>query len=277
MPSSINTTTTTTAHPSHDGGGSSPVAPAYSPITPKVQPALPANGHTFAPPPDNGGTFNFTPPAQQDNKPPIAPTQYIKQPPNQPFSGDDATDAIALRAAISTLQIQKKKAQDDLQTLSDIKKLALENPHMFKSELAAGRLKEQTPKIGDFQAILDETDEDESHAPDKMVLDSSEPFPRIPGPQNVVRTPHINWDKYHVVGAPLESMHEQQQRWPGLTYNTFDRGREHTVAAPYSPFLDKLDDQRPSRDTHPAHEVRKDSAAQHNAGGSPTEHPKGRR
>lgn len=262
----------TTQHPSP----SSPVAPAYSPITPKVQPALPVSGQQFVPPPDNGGTFDFTPPEphQHQNhaatkKPQIPPTQYIKQPPNQPFSGDDATDAIALRAAISTLQIQKKKAQDDLQTLAEIKKLALNEPEQFRRELQAGRLKEHTPKIGDLQAILDaegDDDDDEEVVFSSKMDTDSEKFPRIPGPQNVVRTPHINWDKYHVVGAPLESMHEQQQRWPGNTaYNSSDRGREFSVAAPYSPFVDKLEEQQQQQQTTSgaqSRDPRKDSAAQ---------------
>lgn len=279
---------------------SSPVAPAYSPITPKVQPALPVA--PFAPPPENGGNFTFSPPVEGSSEKPIEaeegaipPTEYRPQPPNKPFSSEDATDAIALRAAISTLQFQKQKAQDDLKTLAGIKQLALDDPSRFQKELTAGRLKEQRPKIGDLRAVLDEPEagdeEDEvvlgaaqeegkdprgasqdadsqlpeeipdsqpsqptpeRHPPTKMETDTSKPFPRIPGPQDVVRMPYINWEKYGIVGEPLETMHEQQRRWPGSApgYGR-DRGREHTLAAPFSPFLDKLE--------YPD-EARKDSA-----------------
>lgn len=285
---------------SHARRASSPVAPAYSPLTPKVQPILPAA--PFAPPPENGGNFTFSPPVEgpsekevEAQKQAIPPAEYRPQPPNQPFSSDDATDAIALRAAISTLQFQKQKARDDLKTLASIKQLALDDPARFREELAAGKLREQRPKVGNIRAILDkqEADDDddevvlgasretEAHSngssqnsdlelpeeiPDSQPSqppigkatskdkepNKSKPFPQIPGPQNVVRMPYVNWDKYGIVGEPLETMHEQQKRWPGTASGYgVARGREHTVAAPYSPFLDKLDYQD---------EARKDSA-----------------
>jgi hypothetical protein len=378
------------------------VAPEYSPITPKVQPVLPATA--FVPPPENGGTFTFsmaesdvgeqpkmptqqmqsaqpiqpTPPpqpmqsiqpaqlmqqqtqqsqmtkpakplqqqeqqlqqqtknesqkpqppqqppqqptAQQSQPQPAAPAvvkhavpnaEYIPQPPNRPFSSDDATDAMALRAAISTLQFQKKKAQNDMHELARIKQMALEDPERFKEELAAGRLKEERHVIGNMQSILDDLDngddDDEvifevgpiSHKADEQArkasgdtatsqpprsdsvsttkdvsmeerpaaeqkavksVDAPQPFPRIPEAQNIVRMPCVNWDKYGIVGEPLERMHNQQKRWPGATAGANkDRGREHAVAAPYSPFLDRLEPSPPS--TTSGVEVRKDSAA----------------
>ncbi|KAK4540789.1 hypothetical protein LTR36_008866 [Oleoguttula mirabilis] len=264
----------------------SPVAPDYSPITPKVQPVLPASVSTYdgapaVPPPDTN-TQSATPSEQ------IASTvQYIPQPPPQPFSSEDSTDAIALRAAISALQFQKKKAQDDLRTLEVTRKHALDNPQEFKDALVAGRLKEHRPQYGGLQAILDQAESD-SEEEDAMLgatvedeaakaeigipqpparpaeVPDSQPsrpatangqehqvpkpsppadFARIPGPQNVVRMPNVNWDKYHIVGEPLDRMHEQQRRWPGSFAYGQDRGREFAVAAPYSPFLDRLDGQ----------------------------------
>lgn len=211
--------------------------------------------------------------------------QYIHQPPPLPFSGQEATDAIALRAAISTLQFQKKKAEDDIRMLEQIKKMALADPALFKSELAAGRLKEQRPSARSLQDLLDQPDSDEdveeatmgavddrqispgapqasasgrpAEVPDSHATVSattSRPgsgggsaekpaFPQIPGPQNVVRMPHINWEKYHILGEPLDRMHRQQQMWPGMPYGQ-ERGRGNVVAAPYSPFQDVLYDQQ---------------------------------
>ncbi|KAK4507429.1 hypothetical protein PRZ48_001164 [Zasmidium cellare] len=303
--------TTNTQKPA---GSSSPVAPAYSPITPKVQPVLPATVHAPFVPAENGGNFTFSPgeptaprlpqlPQQppQQPKPSIAPTEYIPQPPNLPFSSKDATDAIALRAAISTLQFQKMKAKDDLKTLESIKQLALDDPKHFKTEFAAGRLNESRPKLGDLRAILDEDDDDddedeeeeevklgasredegmESRPADqdtnmdvttKKEANTTKSFPRIPGPQSVVRMPPVNWDKYGIVGEPLENMHAQQRRWPGSTSSIGqDKGREHTIAAPYSPWLDHLDpQQRAEGDT-----FRKDSgAASSTPPGTISEHP----
>lgn len=266
----------------------SPVAPAYSPITPKVQPILPASvpshdGAPAVPPPD---TDTYSPTSAE----PIASTaQYVPAPPPQPFSSEDSTDAIALRAAISALQFQKKKAREDLRTLEVVRKQALEKPQQFKDALVAGRLKEQRPQYGGVQAIIDQAESDDEEAtagpgasaedpaveqessqtqalpaevPNSQpsppsIASSIEPpaaqsnapadFARIPGPQNVVRMPHVNWDKYHIVGEPLDRMHEQQRRWPGSFAYGQNRGRESTVAAPYSPFLDALEEADGSR------------------------------
>jgi hypothetical protein len=205
--------------------------------------------------------------------PSIPETEYISQPPSLPFSSDESGDAIALRAAISSLQFQKQKAAQDLVALEELKKQALADPERFREELVAGRLKEQRPDFGGFQDILnapaeDGDDDDEvmlgahddagstrpaPEVPDSQPgsfsanhpassLDSSPaPFPRIPGPQDVVRMPPINWEKYNIVGEALDALHEQQRRWPGSEPGQDNRGREHAVAAPYSPFYDSLD------------------------------------
>jgi hypothetical protein len=252
----------------------SPVAPEFSPITPPTRPALPA---TYPPPelPGRealaGANSNGQTPASV-----IPPAEFIPQPPPQPFSSEDATDAIALRAAISSLQFQKKKAQDDIRELERIRKKALDQPALFKTELVAGRLKETTPQVGNLQAILDEADgsddEDEvvvgasrdedmeqngsrneapqqsSESPTTDLKSSpaktnSPDFGRIPGPQNIVRMPYVNWDKYHISGEGLDQLHEQQRKWPG-SFGYGPKGREYTVAAPYSPWQDPLDTQQ---------------------------------
>ncbi|KAK5722541.1 hypothetical protein LTR15_005772 [Elasticomyces elasticus] len=264
----------------------SSIAPDYSPITPKVQPILPLTQY---------GAARFMPPAETNTteQPPpdvshaaIPPAQYIPQPAPLPFSSEDSTDAIALRAAISALQFQKKKAVDDLRTLEVKKKDALEHPRHFRNELVAGRMKERREQYGGVQAILDRSDsEDEdsdegdkdatagaeretSQEPENVerpaeVPDSqpsrpgtgvsvtkpldpapSKPppdFSNIPGPQDIVRMPPVNWEKYHIVGSALDQMHEQQRRWPGSSFAYGEeRGREHSVVAPYSPFEDVL-------------------------------------
>src|ERR1700761_2097588 len=89
-----------TYHP--NSGATSPVAPAYSPITPKVQPAFPA---TFPPLPVQHGTevSDATPDTNvqhlQQNGTIASMAEYIPKPPPRPFSDEDSTDAIALRAA----------------------------------------------------------------------------------------------------------------------------------------------------------------------------------
>ena len=71
----------------------------------------------------------------------------------------------------------------------------------------------------------------------------------IPGSQNVVRAPPINWAQYHIVGESLDKLHEEQRRRPvggepvgeeELRPKERDRAPEHVIARPYDPFVDKL-------------------------------------
>nr|POF12751.1 hypothetical protein CFP56_09903 [Quercus suber] len=264
---------TDTTAPSASTVAWEPPRPDYSPITPKVQPILPAIVPSLAgqpPLPQHERAQEqqnsaiqpvaiapVAAPAQKEQPPKPTPS-YIPRPQPKPFSSEDSTDAIALRAAISALQFQKKKAQDDVRALEATRRKALQDPLLFKDELAAGRIREQRHTPGDMNSVLDASDsEDEDEddmdlsvaentsketLPRKPSAPSQPPFARIPGPQNVVRMPPINWDKYNIVGAPLDELHEQQRRWPGSAPYTHDRGREHSVAAPYSPFHDPLYD-----------------------------------
>ncbi|KAK3675496.1 hypothetical protein LTR78_004579 [Recurvomyces mirabilis] len=287
----------------------SPIAPAYSPITPKVQPILPV-------PQPNGASTVIVPPADEQHElqpesqqqaeqqnihtqsSAIAPATFIPPAAPQPFSSEDSTDAIALRAAISALQFQRKKAKDDLRCLEGLKKAAVDEPGRFREEVRAGRLREQREEFAGWRGVLDgegsdddndeeddEEDEEETLDADEMhdvkkeiasqetqlpseILDSqpSRPsssekmkanptarppkppdFTTIPGPQNIIRMPAMNWEKYHIVGSALDQMHEQQRKWPGFDFAYDGKhpanggvGREYSVAAPYSPFLDVL-------------------------------------
>ncbi|KAK4995658.1 hypothetical protein LTR66_004567 [Elasticomyces elasticus] len=113
---------------------SSPERPQYSPITPHAQPAtlaaVPYNGRYIEPGnaiPNTIDTTNNTAPAPK---------------PDRLSTGGDSTDAIALRATISVLQLQKMRAQKDMRTLEQIRDQALADPEAFRRDLVAGRLKE---------------------------------------------------------------------------------------------------------------------------------------
>lgn len=235
---------------------------------------LPENPYEHVPHHFTGGKAPIPPPAPSA----IPETEYIPEPPPQPFSSEDSADAVALRAAISSLQFQKQKAKSDLRTLDALKKQALAEPQRYRQELIAGRLKEQRPDFGSIRDVLD-APEEEGDEEDEVALGAREegespmsgtrnrsseqargqdssarqtagtdaPFSRIPGPQDIVRMPPINWDKYHVVGESLDALHEQQRRWPGSLPGQDNRGREHSVAAPYSPFYDTLDQSQNTR------------------------------
>ena len=69
------------------------------------------------------------------------------------------------------------------------------------------------------QSLEDEADEEDEDGsmPDEASVDLNQQthhFPPIPGPQNIVRCPPINWSKYHIVGESLDKLHEEQKIRP---------------------------------------------------------------
>ena len=204
----------------------SPTAPPYSPITPVM----------------SSSTINGT-----SNDYQSAPTPNTPQPPPLlPFSESDNSDAIALRAAISILQLQRQQSLRDLKTLEQQKKAAVADPEAFAADVAAGKVKtasQSGPLAGgdDFQDSALDSDEDDNRS-----SQTSSRFDTIPGPQNIVRTPPINWAKYHIVGEALDKLHEEQRArpTPGQPRRDDDpiRAPKHVIAAPYSPWADKQAD-----------------------------------
>ncbi|KAG4216620.1 hypothetical protein PC116_g34899, partial [Phytophthora cactorum] len=106
----------TTARPS------SPPRPTYSPITPPLNPlALPPRP-------------TYTHSSQQDQ---IA---GIPAPPPEPIDFDTNPDVLALKSAISILQLQRRKAAADMALLSRVKSAALADPEAFVHDLTTGRV-----------------------------------------------------------------------------------------------------------------------------------------
>ncbi|KAL1882721.1 hypothetical protein VTK73DRAFT_1241 [Phialemonium thermophilum] len=76
---------------------------------------------------------------------PTQPDQAVNvipppEPRPEPLNLDDNPDALALRSAISILQLQRAKAERDIQTLARAKADALADPAAFVSDLCAGRV-----------------------------------------------------------------------------------------------------------------------------------------
>ncbi|EXJ54831.1 hypothetical protein A1O7_10172 [Cladophialophora yegresii CBS 114405] len=213
---SIETTTRPRASTEHDAGGS-PQRPSYSPVTPTLsQASLASQDGNGADPP---------------------PPQWMDEPPEPlPVSLDDNPDAIALRATLSILQIQRQQALQDVRKLDKMKKAALEDPQHFVKDLQAGKLNRQ-PRAGIDVDGLESAETREEVGASK--------FGQFPGVQNVVRTPRVEWAKYHIVGEPLDRMHRVQQQYPGSDdkrQDGSDRPQPHTMAAPYRPFVDRLEE-----------------------------------
>jgi hypothetical protein len=89
---------------------------------------------------------------------------------------------------------------------------------------------------------------------------SNAPWPHLPKPQSVVRTPPINWAQYGIVGESLDKLHADQVARPieGLPARIgsdgqatpVEGGRRHEglgVAAPYTPGRDKIEKPKKKR------------------------------
>lgn len=265
----------------HDAGNNppperpgTPERPPYSPLTPVLSHLAPIPGGATIVPPEadldiaslsaefaaptsissysesthaNAANRNETgtrranlPPASVAS--PLPPPTIQPEPSPVPISESDNADAIALRSAISLLQMQKRKALSDIKTLDEMKRAAAADPEGFSRELLAGRLSQQDESYNlvDTNIPLEEADdEEEGDTPS-----SQSKFGKIPKPQNVVRMPPINWAKYQIVGEPLDKMHEEQRNRPfaGLPrQDPNQRAPEHVIAAPYRPLTDKLE------------------------------------
>ena len=199
---------------------SSPTRPSYSPVTPTLsQPNL----------------------ATHD-----ASENWIDEPEPLPVSLDENPDAIALRAAISILQMQRQQTLRDIRNLDRMKQEAMKDPKAFVDDLKAGNLQ----KSAQIESSFDSGDEDDTDRESKAI-ESTSKFGTLPTPQNVIRAPPIEWSKYHIAGDALNTMHQVQQRYPGVTEEALARGvqpQPHEIAAPYRPFADKIE-QKPASES----------------------------
>jgi hypothetical protein len=227
----------------------SPNRPPVSPITPTVAAA------------------QLVRPEPSDARPRVAPPQppptatFRQQPASVPISESENPDAIALRSAISLLQLQREKSRRDLKALEELKAAAVSDPHAFVRSLqeqrkdAAGKPTDVlTPTLSDIAEAAAREGAEYTHGQGGTVrkdsaavegsLKDATKFPAIPQPQNIVRCPPVNWAKYHIVGEPLDKLHAEQKRYPGSSEpprtHQGAKAPPHRVAAPYSPFTDGI-------------------------------------
>ncbi|KAI3329150.1 hypothetical protein HD806DRAFT_274251 [Xylariaceae sp. AK1471] len=210
---------------------SSPARPTYSPITPPLKPT--------ALPPRPTYTHSSHVDATAGPAPPLEPIDFDSNP-----------DVLALKSAISILQMQRRKAERDMATLDRVKSAALAQPEAFVQDLTAGRVRVEGEGLfggGGGGAKDEESDSDsddcdgedksnnnynhnnnDDEAKQQIKSDSpSQPnikrdldakthrpdppsWASIPKPQNIVRCPPINWSQYAVVGESLDKLHNEQ-------------------------------------------------------------------
>jgi hypothetical protein len=178
---------------------------------------------------------------------------------------------IALKSAISILQIQRQRATADIQALSRAKEEAVQNPEAFISDLVANKINTPTNDDSDSDSDDDDTEmngqgsgnqqQDPGEGSSKQRIATEPPAWRnIPQPQNVVRCPPINWSQYAVVGESLDKLHNEQVVRPSQgtpatvgahgTYEFKGEGKQERyqgVAAPYAPTQDRLKKKPKSR------------------------------
>lgn len=205
---------------------SSPPQPPYSPLTPTLAAArLDTNVPPLPQQPLR--TYTHSKPDATFIPPPPAPLEVI--------DFDSNTDVLAVKSAISVLQLQKKKAAQDIRTLQRFKNQAMQDPEAFL--LAADRGEIRTEGDAAFLEDSEEEDEDEVNGYVEMDgvegretkgdvhKDSNErngkpqtkgqsSFPPLPIPQKVVKVPPINWAQYGVIGESLDKLHNDQLRHP---------------------------------------------------------------
>ncbi|KAJ0427209.1 hypothetical protein BJY00DRAFT_9941 [Aspergillus carlsbadensis] len=242
--------------PSERSRPGTPPRPPYSPVTPVFAHLTPVDSHPAA---SNGSQHPIIPPPAaspsptsqappysslgQPLPPPPLPASFVPEPPPVPISESENPDAIALRSAISILQLQKQQGLRDIQVLERMKEAAAREPEKFARELAVGNLvRKESGGFIDFNHDGDDDeDDDESAEPGQRDTDR---FGTIPPPQNVVRMPPVNWAKYQIVGESLDKMHEEQVRQPSVGEPRRDelgRSPEYLLASPYRPLVDKLE------------------------------------
>lgn len=251
---------------SGDGSPGTPPPPPYSPVTPVL------SHSSLAAPPDrvaplatpstpmlDSGMNNNGEAAHGENT--MRPPVFVPEPAPVPISESDNADAIALRSAISILHIQKQQSLQDIRALDKMKNAAAAHPEEFVKQLAAGKL--STADSRELLSFTPEPTSQDTGQQDEMEVSHSDTeasdsrqqssetqevdFGKIPKPQNIVRMPPVNWAKYHIVGEPLDKLAEEQRRRPTAGEPRRDppgetqRTPEHFIAAPYRPFVDKLD------------------------------------
>ncbi|KAB5563557.1 hypothetical protein GE09DRAFT_787133 [Coniochaeta sp. 2T2.1] len=119
---------------------SSPTRPPVSPITPTMAHAqLPPQQQPLPPFSQTRQTYTHSQPDQVGMPPPPAPPE--------PISFDDNPDVLALKSAISILQMQKARAARDIQSLSSAKEAALANTEGFIADLRGGKVGTEADRL----------------------------------------------------------------------------------------------------------------------------------
>jgi hypothetical protein len=162
---------------------------------------------------------------------------------------------------MSILQVQARNAENDIRNLARMKERALRDPEGFATAVAEGKVQTKSDSL--FNPSVDDNDEDEDEEMEDADAEAQaaaeerrqKEWGKIPKPQNIVRCPPINWQKYAIVGESLDKLHEDQKSRPTegkpqimgpdgqLRYggDGTRRPADFGIAAPYQPGRDKIE------------------------------------
>lgn len=211
---------------------------------------------------------------REDSRTSDTPNAKFMAPPQPvPFEQSENIDVLAMRAAIGILDHQKEKSKQDIYTLESLKRRLREDPEAFAEALSSGKLREEKNTSDALHATFSRSNDDHEDMEDDAAEGTNtngaaKDYPKIPQKQNLIRCPPVNWAKYHIIGEPLNKMHEEQRRRPtqgepsfgpipqsGNPYYTPTDGPvgppapEHHVYRPYDPLTDGHADRTgPQRD-----------------------------
>ncbi|KAF7960038.1 hypothetical protein EAE96_001638 [Botrytis aclada] len=182
------------------------------PMPMPVHPAMQAQAHALR------ETYTHTQQAPQVSMP-------QPKPPPQTIDLSQNPDALAVKSAISILQLQMRNAKRDMVTLQRIKERAMKDPEGFIGSLKEGEQREREEnarKRGrmdvDTESSSDEDeDKDEESKEGQQINGAQAENPKwetLPTPQNIVRCPPVNWAKYGIMGESLDRLHADQIREP---------------------------------------------------------------
>ncbi|ORY60152.1 uncharacterized protein BCR38DRAFT_497774 [Pseudomassariella vexata] len=261
-------------------------APAPAPAQTTVATAQPSRSTSRSSPPPRPNVEPLTPPLNPVQFPPARqtfmhssqlPQSAIPPPPPEPIEFETNPDVLALKSALSILQMQGMRAKRDMVTFKDARDAALEQPEAYLTHLLGEEARKQGARVADQPSNDSDRDsssgdEENSEVDVKKGLDGQvqsdpngmdvdqpshtgpNPWASLPTPQNIYRCPPINWGQYAVVGESLDRIHKEEIARPpqgapatlaadGRYEPGVAGGREELVgiAAPYNPLRDRID------------------------------------
>ncbi|KAK8089486.1 hypothetical protein PG997_004447 [Apiospora hydei] len=209
------------------------------------------------------------PPPRQSHAYSSHPAQtVVAPPPPEPIEFDTNPDVLALKSAITILQMQSNNAKKDMVALQKAKDAALEDPDAFIADLESGGVRMAGDTAGAGRPVSSSSSSSSSGADDDTQIKDengetttkrrSKPWSALPAAQNVYRCPPINWSQYAVTGESLDRLHNEQLARPSQgapatvapdgRYEFKGAGKQEEVvgvAAPYNPLRDKIERKKP--------------------------------